>query len=50
MPSHCSIALYGKRDNLEIQIMSLESASTNAEVILAMKQGKEAIDASLREA
>lgn len=39
--------IFGKRVNLETQIMALESAATNKEVISAMMQGKSAIDASL---
>ena len=40
--------MFGKRVNLETQIFALESAATNKEVILAMQQGKQAIDASLK--
>ena len=40
--------MFGKRVNLETQIFALESAATNKEVISAMQQGKNAIDASLK--
>jgi len=42
--------IYGKKTNLEMQIMALENVSTNKDVFSAMKLGKDALKASVHEA
>eukprot|EP00823_Brevimastigomonas_motovehiculus_P007029 TRINITY_DN604_c0_g1_i1.p1 TRINITY_DN604_c0_g1~~TRINITY_DN604_c0_g1_i1.p1 ORF type:complete len:266 (-),score=99.54 TRINITY_DN604_c0_g1_i1:453-1250(-) len=41
--------IYGKKQNLELQIMTLEAAAGNTQTLLAMKQGAEALKASVKE-
>lgn len=41
--------IYGKKSNLDVQIMALESAASNKEIIHVMKQGKQALQANVSE-
>ena len=41
--------LYGKRSNLDIQIMALEGAATNAEIFKAMNVGRTALKAATKQ-
>lgn len=41
--------IYGKKGNLEVQIMALESAASNKEIIHVMKRGKQALQANVSE-
>lgn len=41
--------IYGKKSNIEMQIMALESASSNKELLSAMQTGKAALSASVKE-
>lgn len=42
--------MFGKRVNLETQIMALQSAAANKDVLSAMKAGRDAISAHISEA
>jgi charged multivesicular body protein 4 len=39
-------AIYGKRENLDLQIMALEAANSNKEIFNVMKAGKDALKAA----
>lgn len=41
--------IYGKKSNIEMQIMALESAASNKELLAAMKTGKNALRAAVGE-
>eukprot|EP00455_Lapot_gusevi_P017719 TRINITY_DN19545_c0_g1_i2.p1 TRINITY_DN19545_c0_g1~~TRINITY_DN19545_c0_g1_i2.p1 ORF type:complete len:235 (-),score=92.54 TRINITY_DN19545_c0_g1_i2:51-755(-) len=41
--------IFGKKVNVETQIMALEGAASNKEILTAMRQGTEALKASMRE-
>jgi len=41
--------IYGKKTNIEIQIMTLEAAAGNKEVLTAMRKGADALKATVKE-
>jgi len=41
--------IYGKKTNIEMQIMALESASSNKEILGVMKMGKDALQGAIKE-
>jgi hypothetical protein len=41
--------IYGKKTNIEMQVMALESAASNKEVLGVMKMGKDALQSAVKE-
>jgi len=41
--------IYGKKINIETQVMALESAASNKDVLNVMRQGKEALQSTIQE-
>ena len=41
--------IYGKRTNIEIQVMALRGAASNKDVLSAMRVGRDALKASVKE-
>src|SRR5689334_801774 len=41
--------IYGKKTNIEIQIMTLEAAAGNTEVLAAMRKGADALKRTVKE-
>lgn len=42
--------IYGKKSNLEVQILTLESAASNKEIIHVMRKGRDALEANVNAA